>query len=131
MTEKHTGSCLCGGVAFEVTGPMRPVIACHCTQCRKSTGHYFASTAAPAAMVRFLSEETLSWYRSSPEAERGFCARCGSSLFWRRVGSDTLSILAGAIDGATGLAIDRHIFAAWKGDYYEIPPGVPVFAEGG
>ena len=129
MSETHRGSCLCGGVRYEVAGPLRPVVACHCSQCRKTTGHYVTATRAPAAALNLTSSETLTWFRSSPEAERGFCGRCGSNLFWRRDGSDGISIWAGSLDGPTGLRIERHIFAASKGDYYEIAPGALVFPE--
>ncbi len=119
--EKHTGSCLCGGVAYEATGPMRPVIACHCTQCRKTTGHYFASTQIPQEKFRLTKAETLSWFASSDTAERGFCTNCGSSLFWRRYDEDMISFTAGTLDGDTGLEIGDHIFTDTKGDYYDIP----------
>jgi len=118
------GSCLCGAVRFAVTGPMRPVIGCHCTQCRKTSGHHVAATAAPRDAVEIGGEVT--WFQSSPEARRGFCATCGSSLFWDGPGRH-LSIHAGALDGATGLRLTAHIFCRDKGDYYEIGDGLPCF----
>ena len=43
----HKGSCLCGGVEYELHGPLRDVLACHCIQCRKTSGHYWAATNVP------------------------------------------------------------------------------------
>lgn len=73
--------------------------------------------------------DQLTWFRASEDAERGFCTTCGSVLFWRRDNSDKTSIMAGCFDGDTGLTIDRHIFVADKGDYYEINDGAQLFAE--
>ncbi|QIE56110.1 GFA family protein [Pikeienuella piscinae] len=129
MTETHTGSCLCGGVAYEVDGPLRAVWGCHCRQCRKTSGHHVAATAAPAEAHRLTAEETLRWYRSSAGAERGFCGRCGGNLFWRRVGGATISIFAGTLDAPTGLSLTRHIFARYKGDYYDLADGAGIFPE--
>ena len=116
----RTGGCLCEAVRFAVTGPLREVLICHCGQCRRQHGHAAAFTNAPRKRVRFLEERGLAWYRSSESAERGFCRECGSCLFWRRVGSQTLSVTAGSLDQPTGLACAAHVFTAWKGDYYEI-----------
>lgn len=116
-----TGSCLCGAVRYTVTGPLRPVIACHCTQCRKSSGHHVAATSAHRESIAVKGEVT--WFQSSETARRGFCGICGSNLFWDGVG-ENLSIHAGTIDGATGLTIAGHIYCADKGDYYEIPEDV-------
>ncbi|MFV0474724.1 MAG: GFA family protein [Pikeienuella sp.] len=129
MTRIFTGSCLCGGVAFEVEGPLREVVACHCIQCRKTSGHHVAATAAPRAALRLIADGTLRWHRSSPEAERGFCGRCGGNLFWRRDGAETISIFAGVLDGPTGLSIDRHIFVEFKGDYYDLPEVAESFRD--
>jgi hypothetical protein len=118
-----TGSCLCGDVRFELRGPLDAVIACHCTQCRKQTGHHWASTHTADADLHFLSRESLRWYRSSGTAQRGFCGRCGSTLFWKVDGSDTTSVCVGAIDGPTGLALAGHIYVADKGDYYPLAGG--------
>lgn len=123
------GGCLCGGVAYAVSGPLRQVVACHCTQCRKTSGHYVAATQADAADVA-ISATTLSWYRSSQEAERGFCARCGSNLFWRRPGRGKISIFAGTIDGPTGLRMESQLYCASAGDYYDLPE-VPEIAQSG
>lgn len=121
-----TGSCLCGRIRYSVSGPLRPVVACHCGQCRKSSGHFVAATSAPRNMVTITG--TPSWYHSSTSARRGFCGTCGSSLFWDGPGAN-LSIHTGTLDGATGLQLIGHIYCADKGDYYEIADGLPC-AEG-
>jgi hypothetical protein len=118
----HKASCLCGETQFEVHGPLRPVIACHCTQCRKQTGHYLASTSAAVTDLRMLKDQRVRWYQSSKAARRAFCADCGSTLFWQEEARrDRMSIAAGLFDGPTGLTTEGHIFCADKGDYYVLP----------
>ncbi len=119
-----SGSCLCGAVRYKAA-VAQPVTACHCTQCRKTSGHYFAATEVPNNEIQIVKDEGLAWYRSSPKAQRGFCAKCGSSLFWKSDDGDTVSVAAGTIDGKTNLRIRAHIFVADKGDYYELIDGVP------
>lgn len=128
MGPDHRGSCLCGGVAFEAEGPLRAVIACHCTQCRRTSGHYWAATSAPLDRFHITRDGTLGWYRSSPEALRGFCNRCGASLFWKPETEARMSFAPGALDRPTGLSISGHIHAAAAGDYYspEGPPPPPA-----
>lgn len=131
MTKKKTqprhasGGCLCGQVRYEVTGPLRPIIACHCSQCRRQTGHFLASTAAARAHFALTRADGLKWYVSSPKARRGFCANCGSTLFWDGRGHDYIAIAAGTLDMPSGLKIAQHIFTADKGDYYAIDDGLP------
>ncbi len=120
---KHTGSCLCGKVVYEVNGPLRDVVGCHCTQCRKTTGHFLAATAASLPDFRLVRDEGLAWYRSSDTAKRGFCRECGSTLFWQADARDYIAIAAGSLDGETGLKVEGHIFCADKGDYYEVKDG--------
>ena len=125
------GGCLCGGVRYEIEGPLRDIVACHCSQCRKTTGHFLPATNAPRSAVRLIASETLCWYRSSDIAERGFCGRCGGNLFWRQLppNTETISISAGTLDGpVTGLRIREHIYVADKLDYYELDDGVPQLA---
>ncbi len=121
MTEAHAGSCLCGGVRYTAAGPLRSIVACHCSQCRKTSGHHAAMTAVPKENLSLDSDETLVWFESSDIAKRGFCGRCGSNLFWLPAHKDHVSITAGTLDGATGLTLDRHIHTHSAGDYYEPP----------
>lgn len=116
------GGCLCGQVTFVVQGELRPVIACHCRQCRKTSGHHVAATSARRDKVEISGKVT--WYGSSADARRGFCGICGSNLFWDGAG-ENLSIFAGTLDQPTGLRLSGHIFCADKGDYYEICDGLP------
>jgi hypothetical protein len=126
MDEVRRGSCLCGAISFAVTGPMRPVVACHCNQCRKQSGHFFAATDAPDDAVSIGDDGgKLKWYRSSDVAKRGFCSVCGSTLFWKQDGRDRISIAAGSLEKPTGLTLERHIYCASKGDYYAIADGLP------
>ncbi len=121
-----TGSCLCGGVTFELHGALRNSVACHCVQCRKTSGHYVSATQVGAGQLKITKDTTLQWYRSSSLAERGFCGRCGSSLFWRHEGDNgATSVMSGTLDGASGITTEKHIFVADKGDYYDIADNAP------
>lgn len=122
-----TGGCLCGAVRYRVTGPLREIVACHCSQCRRSSGHCTAATAAAWTDVEIAGE--VAWFASSAGIRRGFCPVCGSTLFWDGHGGARLSIFAGTLDGATRLRLAGHVFVADKGDYYEISDGLPQ-AEG-
>jgi len=121
-----TGSCLCGQIRYSVTGPLRPVIACHCVQCRKTSGHHVAATSARRSDIAISGDVT--WYASSDTAKRGFCGACGSNMFWDGSGQN-LSVFTGTLDGETGLAMAGHIFCADKGDYYEICDDLPHAAQ--
>lgn len=124
-TERHRGACMCGAVTFQVEGALSPPDACHCTQCRKQSGHYFASTDVRRDALSVAGEEHVGWFQSSERVRRGFCGQCGSSLFWDPVGKDIVGIAMGAFDGPTDTRLAIHIFVAEKGDYYEIADGLP------
>lgn len=124
---KHSGSCLCGAVTFEVEGPLRDVTFCHCGQCRKVTGHHMAATSAPLSAIRMQREDGLAWYRSSDHARRGFCKTCGSTLFWSPDDEARYAIAAGSLDLPTGLRAAKHIYVADKGDYYDFGDELPRF----
>ena len=121
----YTGSCLCGAVHFEVTGPLPPPDACHCSQCRKQSGHYWASTDVPRDTLTIHGADNLTWFRSSEKVQRGFCRTCGSFLFWDPIEKETIAIAMGAFDQPTDTQLAIHIFVADKGDYYEIKDGLP------
>ena len=121
----HQGSCLCGAVRFEVDGDLPGPDACHCGKCRKHSGHYFASTDVPKSAVTIHGEDKVSWYQSSEKVRRGFCAICGSSLFWDPTWGDKIAVAMGAFDTPTETHLHVHIFVADKGDYYDIADGVP------
>lgn len=130
MNQAITGGCACGGVRYEVRGPLRDVIACHCVQCRRTSGHFVAATACRRPAFNLLNGATLKWYVAVPGFRRGFCSECGSSLFFEEEGGERVSIAAGSLDQPQGLTIAAHIFASEAGDYYEIDPGVPVSQRG-
>jgi len=120
--------CLCGGVRFTLPGPAGTVTACHCSQCRKLSGHYSASFDADEDALRYSERDTLAEYATPGGGRRGFCERCGSSL-WFRAADGAFSVEAGCIAGPSGGRLAGHIFTADKGDYYTIDDGLPQ-AEG-
>lgn len=124
-----TGSCLCGGVSFEVSGKMCNLVACHCSQCRKTSGHFTVASSAPDEAIRFVSDASLTWYRSSPKAQRGFCRVCGGNLFWRPDGEGRNSIFAGVLDNPTGLAVKLHIYCQDKSDFTILPADIECLAQ--
>ncbi len=123
-----TGRCLCGAVCYAVDGPLRDVSYCHCSQCRRTSGHFLAASACDAGHLRLLEDRGLRWYRSSPLAERGFCKHCGASLFWRPAHGRHISIMAGTLDVPTNLQAVEHIHVDSASDYYVIDDGLPRYA---
>ena len=119
------GGCLCGGVRYRLRGPLRPIVYCHCGQCRRTSGHFVAATAVAKDALEIIDDESLEWFDSSEFASRGFCRRCGSSLFWVSAHRDHASIMAGTLDDTAGLKAVRHIFVSDKGDYYELTDDLP------
>ena len=115
------GSCLCGAVSYEVHGPLRDVRVCHCRFCRRMSTHVGAYAACAIADLAIKNTRKLRWYRSSPGAKRGFCSKCGSTLFWEPTTLTHVAISAGSLNEPTGLRINDHIHLAQKGDYYEAP----------
>ena len=121
----HRGSCVCGAVSFEVADTLHAPDACHCTQCRKQSGHFWVSTDVSRAALTIFGADELTWFRSSDRVRRGFCSTCGSSLFWDPIQKDTIAIAMGAFDMPTDTRLAIHIFVAEKGDYYDIEDGLP------
>ena len=121
----HKGSCVCGAVRFEVAAELPPPDACHCVQCRKHSGHFFASTDVPRSALTIHGAEHVTWYRSSEKVRRGFCATCGASLFWDPVQRDGIGVAMGAFDTPTATRLGMHIFVAEKGDHYDIGDDLP------
>ena len=119
------GSCLCGAVRFEVHSPLRMPDACHCTACRKQSGHYWVSGNVPREAFVLSADQGLRWYQSSDEVRRGFCSICGSSLFWDPIRHPFIAVAMGALDDPSGTQLAKHIFVADKGDYYELTDGLP------
>ena len=122
MTRK--GRCECGAVTYQIAGAISAPVACHCSQCRRTSGHYWAASQVANSDLKLTNATGLKWFRSSDTARRGFCTGCGASLFWEMDGEGKTSVAAGTLDGPTGLTTSPHIFVADKGDYYDLPQGV-------
>ncbi|MEQ9487648.1 MAG: GFA family protein [Alphaproteobacteria bacterium] len=130
MSEKKTtGSCLCGSVRYEITGDTRDVVACHCTPCRKQSGHFWTSFTVWTDQFRLTEDKGLKWYHASDHSRRGFCSECGSSILFETLDSGKISPSAGSVDGPTHLETIGHIYTATKGDYYDLDDGLPNYED--
>ena len=120
-------SCLCGGVQLKIKGSLRDVLNCHCYQCMKTHGNYAAYTRALEEDIKFIKKRTLKWFRSSKKAKRGFCKKCGSSMFFKFLGNNSISISAGTFSNPTKLKAKKNIFVKGKLDYYNLDNRLPKF----
>ena len=123
----HPGGCLCGAVRYNISGPLRDVVICHCTMCQKLHGAVGAHTKAPKSNITFSEQRGLAWYSSSNRARRGFCKICGSSLFWDPVNQPGMGILAGSLDSSAGLRTIGHIFVAEKCEFDDVTDNTRQF----
>ena len=132
-TKTASGHCLCGGVQYEVDGPLRDVLFCHCENCRRTHGNFSAYTSTHREDLKITEERTLRWYHSgkdvTPNVQRGFCSECGSSVFWDPQGYEYVYISAGTLDPPTGIKVAGHVWLSEAGDYYDVSDDLPK-AEG-
>lgn len=119
-----SGRCLCGAVKFTVSAAKREVDICHCTMCRRwSAGPYMGFSHD--GDVLFEGAENITRYKSSEWAERAFCNVCGSSLYYRLLGTDHFSLSANTLDGADDLVLTQQIFIDEKPAYYDFANETP------
>ena len=126
------GSCLCGGVKFEIEGAVGPFELCHCSRCRKVSGSAFVvGLGVRTEDFRLLQgQELIKTYEApileSPPAYRtSFCSRCGSPVPNPDPGSIWFEIPAGILDGDPGLRPDKHIFIEDKSQWFTITDDLP------
>jgi hypothetical protein len=127
------GSCLCGGVRYEIVGPLGKVVNCHCSMCRKATGAAFRTRAAVATADFHwrAGADLVARYPSSPGEERTFCRVCGATLvtlFGDR--PDELGLALGTLDDDPGVRASAHLFVDSKAPWFPIDDYLPCFAEG-
>ncbi len=123
-----TGSCLCGGVKYEIDGEIASVTNCHCSLCRKMSGSAFASGATiPASSFRFTAgENLLKEWESSPGYQRAFCGRCGSPILKRKIKEpESLRLRVGTLDTDPGVKMSKHTHVRSKAPWVEIKDGLP------
>lgn len=125
MTD-FSGQCLCGGVRFDAAIESTVVGMCHCKMCRRWAGG-LPLTAVQSRQVTVTADSGLSWWKSSPWGERGFCRVCGSSLFWRSAGGEgtAWTVSAGALNDDDRLTLKEHIFYDDKAPFYEFADSTP------
>jgi hypothetical protein len=136
------GSCLCGGVKFEITGPLSNPLNCHCSQCRKQHGAAFRSRIRVLQSdFRWIQgEELVQFYESSPDFRRGFCSRCGSPILNQpgpnsrnarihQQAAPELGIPLAILDGEPPVRPQCHVFVGSKAPWYEITDDLPQYEE--
>jgi hypothetical protein len=126
------GSCLCGGVQYEITGALSGALNCHCSMCRKAHGAAFRSRAQVRAVeFRWLKgEELVTYFESSPGNHRGFCRVCGSPLLSRFDQNPSFyGLPLGALDDDPQVRPTLHVFVGNKAPWYEITDNLPQFQE--
>jgi len=116
LNEKN-GSCLCGAVGITAKNPSNKVGACHCGMCRKWGGGPFMEIDC-GTNVTFRGEENITVYNSSSWAERGFCKKCGSHLFYRLKGNGQHMVAVGLFDDQEGLVFNSQVFIDKKPSFY-------------
>lgn len=137
------GSCLCGGIKYEINGPLVGPSNCHCTMCRKQHGAAFRSRArVEISDFKWVQgEDLVTFYESTPGTFRGFCRVCGSPIINKFSAGTPLAerdpqapsrygIALATLDEDPGLRPTAHSFVAYKAPWYEITDDLPQYPEG-
>jgi hypothetical protein len=123
---------LCGTVRFEISGGLGPIIACHCSICRRSSGSAFACNASvQASRFQLLQgQETISEYESSPGYFRAFCSRCGSPIYGRSARHPAIRrVRLGTLEDNPGAGPAAHVWVGSKASWFDIADSLEQFAE--
>jgi hypothetical protein len=124
----HRGSCLCQGVRYTIAGPLRDIANCHCAMCRKLHASAFRTSARVASKdwTTLSGASLITFYQSSPGEYKGFCSRCGSSLFTKfDAKPEIIGVPLGTLDNDPGIKPTRHIFVGSKAPWFDITDALP------
>ncbi|MCI4664489.1 MAG: GFA family protein [Neomegalonema sp.] len=127
---RREGGCMCGAVRYRAELLTVEATACHCEQCRRQSGHFWASIDARGDQFVLTAQDGLRWFRFKTTS-RGFCDRCGSFLFWRADGWDDISLALGSLDDAADIVLTKHLYVMERGAYYQLPKEAVQHARGG
>lgn len=122
MNDMLIGSCHCGAVSVRAPSDSFGVVACHCGDCQKLHGNFFAMLAVERTAIAWSGEEAMRWYDSSPKARRAFCSQCGSRLAKDPYGSPKVLVSAGLFPRELPRRAVKHVFAELKPAWYDVPP---------
>ena len=130
MSDILSGACLCERVKFTATGQVKRVSACYCGQCRKQNGGGPFFGVELQGKLSIENQDTLAWYAASDKAMRGFCGKCGSSLFWQANDDPSyFDVSLGNLTDGHNLSLDAHIFVDHCPSYMTVPESAPHWTE--
>lgn len=115
------GACHCGAVSITVPSDAFGIVACHCGDCQKLHGNYFAMLAVDRAAVVWSGEASIRWYDSSAKARRAFCSHCGSRLAKDPQGSPKVLVSVGLFPKDLARRLAKHVYSELKPDWYDLP----------
>jgi len=124
LAEPLVGRCLCGSVAITLHGTEKEVDICHCDMCQRWGGTFYAGLVGENVSID--GEECISVYKSSNWAERAFCSKCGSNLWYCFTPTGSRSFLAGLFNVPEGFGIKHQIFVDEKPDWYDLKQECPM-----
>lgn len=128
----HKGSCLCGAVEYEISGPLRQIVYCHCSRCRKANGSAFGAVALVSAPDFRIAkgEKSLRSYRNEAGVHRVFCGNCGSPIIGHRENApEIVRLRIGTLDTPIEAKVSAHIFVGSKAEWYDIHDDAPQYEE--
>lgn len=126
----YEGGCLCGKVRFEIMGPIRNIVYCHCSQCRKAQGSAFATNGiVKASEFAILSgADELTGYESTPGQTKFFCKHCGSPIMSKTESRpEQVRVRLGTIESDILERPSAHIFVTSKANWEEIAGDLPQY----
>ena len=126
----YSGGCLCGAVRFSIAGPIRNIVYCHCSQCRKAQGSALAANGI-VALADFkvtTGTDDLTAFQSSPGKTKFFCSICGSPIMAKNVAKpNDVRVRLGTIESEIVERPIAHIFATSKANWHEITDHLPQY----
>ncbi|WP_243450953.1 GFA family protein [Sphingosinicella sp. CPCC 101087] len=129
MTQNITGGCLCGACRYRAAAEPINIRACHCRLCQKATGApFYARVLVTTDSVEI--QGPVGWHASSPGIRRGFCTRCGTSLFSERASAGVIGLTHGGLDDPDAFPPAEHIWVSSKQAWVVPGDGLPQYSEG-
>lgn len=120
----RSGQCLCGAVHFVIRDANSEFGACHCKMCQRWAGSVYMGLTVPTESITFEGKENISRYQSSEWAERAWCNKCGSNLWYKVTAEGAHSggyqISVGLLDDTTGLNVTREYFVDVKAGHLQL-----------